>query len=268
MIPGQKDRYVTLRGVSYCPKATGNLICGSAIDCAGLSTYIAEGKMYIQKCKGSKGLGDLVMTAKLRNRLYEIDCEAIPAYHRKADIALVAKQPLGIDIWHRRLAHLNQSSIHHLAKYGMVTGLDIQPNEVLGPCNGCAEGKHPQAPFPKDGSRATTPLVRIHMDLQGPLAASLADYHYSLGTVDCYSRNGWKFYLKKKDEAPDNITSFVTEIETQTGWKVKRMRCDGGSEFINQALKDFAKKKGIVIQTSAPYTHTANRHEFDSPKHL
>ena len=140
----------------------------------------------------------------------------------------------------------------------MVTGLDIWTNETLGPCNGCAEGKHPQTPFPKQGSRMTRPLEQLHMDLQGPLATSLAGYCYSLGIVDCHSRSGWKFYLKTKDETSNNVISFVTEIETQTGKKVKRIRCDGGSEFLNKELKAFAKKKGIVIETSAPYTQQQN----------
>src|SRR5436190_19089600 len=198
------------------------------------------------------------MTGKQWNRLYEMNCEPDPTYRGKTDIALIAHVKLSIDIWHRRMAHLNPQVVYYLAKYGMVTGLEIQPNGELGPCNGCAEGKHPQAPFPKKGSRAGEPLERLHMDLQGPFSQSLSDFRCSLAIVDCCTRLGWKIYLKAKDEATDNIKSFVTETETQTGRKVKQMRCDGGGEFVNNELKAFAKLKGIVMQKSTPYTPQQN----------
>ena len=140
----------------------------------------------------------------------------------------------------------------------MVTGLDVPLNRELGPCNGCAKGKHPTALFPKHVSRVESILKRLHMDLQGPFNRSILGYCYALGIIDCHTRKGWKFYLKAKDEASDEIEAFVVRIENQTGLTVKCFQCDLGTEFINTRLHQFCREKGIEIQTSAPYTHQQN----------
>ena len=96
-ITGQKDRFITLRGVSYCPKAASNLISGSAIDKAGLVTIIANGKMQICKRKGNS-YGDILMVGTLRDRLYEMKCEAVPTYQGKSDIVLITMTKLSLDL--------------------------------------------------------------------------------------------------------------------------------------------------------------------------
>ncbi len=46
--------------------------------------------------------------------------------------------------------------------------------------------------------------------------------------------------------------------ETQTGHKIKLVRTDNGSEYINNELSNFFKSKGILHQTTAPYTPEQN----------
>jgi hypothetical protein len=86
----------------------------------------------------------------------------------------------------------------------------------------------------------------------------LLGHRYTLGIVDCHSRHGWKSHLRTKDEASDEIQTFIICIETQTGLKVKWIRCDGGGEFINKKLRAFCRKRGIVIETTPPYTPQQN----------
>jgi hypothetical protein len=122
--------------------------------------------------------------------------------------------------------------MRYLVKNKMVTGLDSLPSYELGPCDGCAKGKIVQAPFPHSTSCAESILGLLHMDLQGPFdTISWLGYRYTLGIIDDNSRHGWKFYLKHKDDAPEEIQTFVIEIENQTGLKVKRFWIDGGGEF-------------------------------------
>jgi transposase InsO family protein len=97
------------------------------------------------------------------------------------------------------------------------------------------------------------------MDLQGPFETqSIQGYRYLLAIIDCHSRHGWKIFLKAKDETGQEIQTFITQMETQTDMRVKGIRCDGETEFINKAIKDFCKQKGITIEQSAPYTHQQN----------
>ncbi|KAF9231148.1 hypothetical protein BU15DRAFT_34741, partial [Melanogaster broomeanus] len=90
-----------------------------------------------------------------------------------------------------------------MARHNFVTGLDLQGNGDLMPCDGCAKGKHHRAPFPSTATRCATKILeRIHMDLQGPFPSSILGFTYTLAVVDNYSCKGWKEYMKHKDEAP------------------------------------------------------------------
>ena len=102
-----------------------------------------------------------------------------------------------------------------------MTSLDLQTNGSLGPCDGCAKGKHPQAPFPTSHSRAKNILDCLHMDLQGPFDASIKGFRYALTVIDDNSRMGWKQFLKLKSEASGEIKSLITELENYTERKVK-----------------------------------------------
>ena len=45
----------------------------------------------------------------------------------------------------------------------------------------------------------------LNIDLQGQFPTSIHGYKYVLAIVDCHSRYGWKYFLKTKDSANDEI---------------------------------------------------------------
>eukprot|EP00955_Chlamydomonas_euryale_P006002 64098-Chlamydomonas_euryale.AAC.1 len=47
-------------------------------------------------------------------------------------------------------------------------------------------------------------------------------------------------------------------LETQTGDKIKIIRTDRGGEYLNCELRGFFKSKGIIHQTTAPYSRQQN----------
>ena len=49
-----------------------------------------------------------------------------------------------------------------------------------------------------------------------------------------------------------------TEAETQSGCKVKIVRFDNGTEFINAEFKDHFKDSGIIFEPTVPYTPEQN----------
>src|SRR5204863_3701924 len=183
--------------------------------------------------------GCTLMVGHQRNNHYEMDCAIDPKYSGPVDFAFLSYAGSDLDLWHRRLAHLNTKSLRRLVKYQMVTGINSLPSNELGPCTGCAKGKHSQSPFPQQASHAESILELLHMDLQGPMpTSSWSGYRYTLGIVDDNSRRSWKFFQKHKDEASDNIEAFITEVENQSGLTVKQIRIDGGGEFVNKNMKD------------------------------
>ena len=66
------------------------------------------------------------------------------------------------------------------------------------------------------------------------------------------------YFVKGKDEAKVCIENFLTKAENMTGKKVKYFRSDNGLEFVNKEVQDLFSGRGIVLQTTVPYTLEQN----------
>nr|GEW83300.1 hypothetical protein [Tanacetum cinerariifolium] len=119
-------------------------------------------------------------------------------------------------LWHRRLSHLNFGAINHLARQGLVRGLLKLKFEKDHLCSACAMGKK-----------------------------SINEKKCILVFVDDYSRFTWVKCLRSKDEAPDFIIKFLKMIKVP----VRRIRTDNGTEFVNQALREYYEEVGISHET-------------------
>nr|GEU42193.1 hypothetical protein [Tanacetum cinerariifolium] len=116
-------------------------------------------------------------------------------------------------LWHQRLSHLNFDTINDLARNNLVTSLQkfIYHKEHL--CPLCEQGKrkrtyHPPKLVPNSRQR----LHLLHMDLCGPMRIeSINGKRYVLVIMDDYSRYTWVIFLRSKDEAPEEIKTFLTK---------------------------------------------------------
>ena len=73
--------------------------------------------------------------------------------------------------------------------------------------------------------------------------------------TDDYSRYRWVRLLRSKSHVPDEVISFIREVEREkTPAKVSVFRADGGGEFDNQVLSKFFKELGIRRGKSLPLT--------------
>ena len=90
------------------------------------------------------------------------------------------------------------------------------------------------------------------MDLQSPFDASIQGYIYTICIIDDYSRKGWK------EDAATFIKTLIQRLETFTGWRVKSIRSDHGSEFSGEKLKPYLREKGIMHELTAPYIPQQN----------
>ena len=64
--------------------------------------------------------------------------------------------------------------------------------------------------------------------------------------------------LKSKDQVYENFKKFLSEAQTETSHKLKRLRTDRGGEFTSKALTAYCEDKGILRQLTAPYTPQQN----------
>jgi transposase InsO family protein len=65
--------------------------------------------------------------------------------------------------------------------------------------------------------------------------------------------------MKRKNEVFSHFQNFTNLIETQYNTKIKILRTDNRTEFINQSFSNFTKSRGIIHQTSCVYTSQQNR---------
>ncbi|GKB07747.1 putative ribonuclease H-like domain-containing protein [Tanacetum coccineum] len=114
-------------------------------------------------------------------------------------------------LWHRRLSHLNFSTINDLTKHDLVDGLSKFKCGKDHLCPACERGKskkasHPPKVVPCNHSK----LELLHMDLCGTMrVASISGKRYILVIVDDYSRFTWVYFLRTKDETPEIIKNFI-----------------------------------------------------------
>ncbi|GKA96477.1 retrovirus-related pol polyprotein from transposon TNT 1-94, partial [Tanacetum coccineum] len=163
-------------------------------------------------------------------------------------------------LWHQRLSHLNFDTINDLAKNDLVTGLPKFKYHKEHLCPSCEQGKskkasHPPKPVPNSKQR----LHLLHMDLCGPMRVeSINGKRYVLVIVDDYSRYTWVHFLRSKDEAPEEIKTFLKKITVLLQAPVIIVRTDNGTEFKNQVLKEYFDSVGISHQVSSVRTPQQN----------
>ncbi|GKC78418.1 retrovirus-related pol polyprotein from transposon TNT 1-94, partial [Tanacetum coccineum] len=89
------------------------------------------------------------------------------------------------------------------------------------------------------------------MDLCGPIrVASINGKRYILVIIDDFSLYTWIFFLHTKDEAPDVIINFITQIQWSLQAQVLKIWLDNGTEFKNEKLRMFYAKLRITHNTS------------------
>ena len=115
------------------------------MDCKGLEICKWNGKVSI-----IKGNSEIVIQGSLQGGLYVLDCIFAPDSTCQSDVTFSTHYECSLDLWQWQLAHIHENGLRYLVQQDLVKGLDIQTSGSLGPCDGCAKGKHHQAPFPKD----------------------------------------------------------------------------------------------------------------------
>jgi len=97
------------------------------------------------------------------------------------------------------------------------------------------------------------------MDVCGPLQVkSTGGARYLPTFVDEYSRLCHVVPLGHKSEAAQAVRATINLWETQTGNCLKAVRTDRGAEYVNSELATYFSDKGVIHNTTAPYTPEQN----------
>jgi hypothetical protein len=173
---------------------------------------------------------------------------------------------------HERLNHMGWTRMMVTVRSGRVEDLGIQINSLskdtidaaekrVRECRACIEGRATRTAFGHRGlDRGTQPGECLHMDTyqvkverQGQLVVE-----YGLVVKCMHSGYVWHGQLFTKDQVAPAIIDLVRIVETQFGRIVKRLYADGGTEFINQTLKQFCAKNGKELHWTPARTQQLN----------
>ena len=282
--------------VKYVPTFTHNLISVSQLirDNRNINVRIVKsGAEIIRRNKK-------IATAKEVNKLYEIKYKHIK-YQLQGDevqalMSSHTETKPSMNMLHYRLGHLSWYTIRDMVKNNSVEGLNkedilrltahmsgkykLNTTDV---CEDCAKGKGHRKEFKRYTKRQPTNAIleRISSDLSGPVDIINQDKHeryiskfgyprYLSLIIDEHSRYMSGRILNTKSEAKNHIKEFIQEHETRTGFKVKHLLSDGGTEYTNLELTRYCVEKGIKIELtsiSTPQhnskTERANRSIFE-----
>ena len=199
--------------------------------------------------------GIYVLNTKDKNSAYSANNNnnsSNDIYSAPAAVALLTQD---LDLWHRRLGHLNFQYMKILR--GKSFGVNFSDKQFH-PCETCIRGKQTEQPYRPSNSRASKPGELIHTDLCQIRESSVKGYKYFLTFMDDFSRYLFIYFLKNKHQVTDTFINFRNLIENRYEVKIKIVRSDQGREYVNKRLLDYMVKKGIECQYSVAYCPQQN----------
>ena len=172
---------------------------------------------------------------------------------------------------HQRLGHIPFERVIRLIKGGEVLDVTkihatdhelLEAKQQIRECPACIQAKGMRTPFTHRGvDHGTGGKGQVlHMDT----------YHiqlehdgrkwveYGLTVTDAYTQYRWFKRIISKDQVADAVIEIIKMARTQFGCKVKRLRSDGGTEFINRTLKDYCADHGIALTYPPARTQQLN----------
>lgn len=160
--------------------------------------------------------------------------------------------------WHRRLGHINVTTIKSMCKNGLVSGVDFT-NEENFFCEDCQLGKMHRSSHPLAEKRFLEKGECIHVDLCGPMETTgIGGVRYFMLLKDEATGFRFVYLIRQKSEVEKLINEFVVGVEKRMEVQIKRIRCDNGTEFINKNVTTMLAGRGITFERIAPYTPQQN----------
>jgi len=239
----------TINDVMYVPDLKTNLLSVSKITEKGRVVLFTSSGCRIYDETDFVSKGTVIANGSNNQGLYRLD-----TYPHSSFIASHSESQ---EIWHRRLGHLNRVSMN-LLKNGMADGVNYTDNKGQ-QCAACVVGKQTRKPFKDVGKRAKELLELLHSDLAGPMpTSSWSGSRYIFSIIDDFSRKIFVYFIKSKSETLKCFKDFAIWAENQTGHRIKTIRTDQGTEYVNHEFDSFLKSKGINHQMSVRYSPEQN----------
>jgi len=155
---------------------------------------------------------------------------------------------------HRRMGHVGYQMMNKTLKAS--TGITLKNRFSVLSCEDCAVTKAKRVSVKDHQSTPRELLEVVETDIQGPFKTVAHDgTTYNLKFID--SKSGWLYFTTIPDGTAnttlDHFLKFQARIERQTGKKIKRVRTDGGAEYMKEFLAHLAAE-GLIKEKGTAYT--------------
>lgn len=232
------DKISVLSHVLYVPNLTVNLF--SVVSAIEKGNYIMISTK--DGCKFTHN-GKTVLTGNRVGNVYKVNIKPL-------NLTALAS----LSDWHQRFAHQNIKYVKDVLNKN-----NVKYEKQIDDCHACIEGKQHRLPFQNRLHNTKSPGDLIHMDLCGPMEQpSIGGSRFFLLLKDDYSNYRQVYFLKHKSETAKKIKEFILFTERQMGHKIKVVKSDNGTEFVNEELQIFLTDKGIIHQTTVTYSPEQN----------
>jgi transposase InsO family protein len=187
----------------------------------------------------------------LENGLYILDM---------SNKALLANNLEQNKLWHWRVVHASDKVLNKMMS---VTNLNNSN------CDICRFSKQTRLPFSLSNSKTTRIFELVHSDVWGPAPIdSYNNFKYYVTFIDDFSRTIWIYLLKTKDEVFLKFQEFTNFVENPYDIRIKILRSDNGTEYVNKPFSNFLKQKGILHQTTCINTPEQNEISERKNRHI
>lgn len=161
--------------------------------------------------------------------------------------------------WHQKLGHINVRKVLEMSKLGLIPKINIKIDLSKFACKGCLEGKMHKKPFRSKPKRICEIGEIFHCDLEGQMhVVSLGGASYALVIKDEKSSFRSVYFLKNKSDTIKSLTAHIAWVFKVTGNKVKYVRSDNGSEFVDKRVTELFANNNIEHEKTVPYNPQQN----------
>jgi hypothetical protein len=246
-----------LKDVVHVPSAPYNLLSLSQITDANYAI------LFKGKYARIKSLRGIIMAkgTKVR-RLYDMRIKALTKHSdAKQDHTFAAKKGHTWDEWHRSFGHLNMGSVKMLKKKELVSGMEVDESvEPQAQCKACIQLKQHIQPFPQESLTEIAKIGNLTVtDVWGPACTTaIGGEQYFITFTDGKSQRSMTYFMKNKNEAFAKFKIYKTYVETQTGKKLKKLRCNSGTKYLNKPFKTSLLESGMELEVMAAHSPSQN----------
>lgn len=250
-----KDVKYIFKDVLYIPHIGRKLISLGVLTKHGLKGKFEASQMEFHKND------DCIVKATRQGTLWEADFVDVKIQ------ANVAVNESNLDVWHKRLCHLNHDRIIKMAGDECTIGLDdidtVQKHDssIAHKINSrsCMMGKLSKKSVPRSlRTRALEVGERVHVNVCGPIEESWNKNKYFVLFKDEYSCFRFIYFIKTKDQVYDCLKNVFAQVKANAKADIRRIMSDQGPEIINKKSLDYLAENKAVSITSAAFTASQN----------